>query len=73
LDFKIIRWHIFENGIYLVELFGGISSNLEVVPQSKIKVCQYYYVEKDPQAQQASMHHIMMLQQHHELLPTLAI
>ncbi len=28
-------------------------------------VCRYYYVEKDCQARQASMHHIMRLQQQH--------
>jgi hypothetical protein len=46
----------------MIELFGGISFGLVAVFQSGIKVCQYYYVEKDPQARQASMHHIMMLQ-----------
>jgi hypothetical protein len=44
------RWHILEDGICLVELFGGISSSLVVVLQFGIRVCRYYYVEKDLQA-----------------------
>jgi hypothetical protein len=53
LDFRVIQC--------LVELFGGISFGLTTVFQSDIKVCQYYYVENDPQAWQASMHCIIML------------
>jgi hypothetical protein len=30
-DSKVIQWHIFENGICLVELFGGISFGLAIV------------------------------------------
>jgi hypothetical protein len=44
-----------------------------MVLQSNIRVRRYYYVEKDPQVWQASMHHIMMLWQDLELLPALAI
>jgi hypothetical protein len=39
--------HIPEDGISLVEFFGGISSGLSVVLQSNNNVHQYYYVEKD--------------------------
>jgi hypothetical protein len=46
--------------ICLVEFFGGISFDLATVFQFGIKICRYYYMEKDPQTQQASMHHIMM-------------
>jgi len=46
-----------------LEVFGGMSFGLDVVFQSNIKVWQYYYVNKDPQAQQAPMHHVMMLRQ----------
>jgi hypothetical protein len=74
LDSRVIWWHILEDGICLVELFGGISSDLTTVLQSSIKVHQYYYVDKDPQIWQTSMHHIMMLQQQHsELLPASTI
>jgi hypothetical protein len=48
LDFKVIWWHIPKDGIYIIELFGGISFDLAMVLQPGIKVCQYYYVEKDP-------------------------
>jgi hypothetical protein len=52
----------------MVEFFGNINFGLLVVLQYGNKVHQYYYVEKDPQAQQTSTHHIMMLRQHPELL-----
>ncbi len=68
LDFKVIQWHILKDGVSLIKLFGGISFGLSTVLQSDIRVRRYYYVEKDPQAWQASMHHIMLLQQHLELL-----
>jgi hypothetical protein len=28
LDYRVTQWHIPEDGIYMVELFGGISSGL---------------------------------------------
>jgi hypothetical protein len=59
--------------ICLVEFFGGISFDLATVFQFGIKICRYYYMEKDPQTQQASMHHIMMSWQHPELLPILTM
>jgi hypothetical protein len=70
LDFKVIQWHILKDGVSLIKLFGGISFGLSIVLQFDIRVHRYYYVEKDPQARQASMQHIMLLQQHLELLLT---
>jgi hypothetical protein len=45
----------------MLEFFGSISSGLVMVLKSNIKVCQYYHVEKDPQAEQASMCYLMMM------------
>ncbi len=56
------------------ELFGAINYGLVAVLQLGICVQWYHYVERDPQAWQTFMHHVMMLQQQHfMLLPTLAI
>jgi hypothetical protein len=63
LDTMFIQWDIPKNGICLLELFRGISFGLDVVLQSGILVQRYHYVEKDPQVRQASMWHVMMLQQ----------
>jgi hypothetical protein len=57
----VIQWNIPKDGICLLELFGGISCGLIVVLQLGILVWRYNYVEKDPQAKQASMQHVMML------------
>ncbi len=74
LDTKVILWDIPKDGICLLKLFGGISYGLTVVLQSGIMVRRYHYVEKDAQARQASMWHVMMLQQRYpHLLPTSAI
>jgi len=74
LDIRVIQWDIPKDGICLFELVGGISSGLAVILQSGILVRRYHYVEKDPQAKQASMWHVMMLQQRYpHLLPTSAI
>jgi protein-tyrosine phosphatase len=56
------------------ELFGAINYGLAIMLQSWICVQWYHYVERDPQAWQTSIRHIMMLQQQHKiLLLTLAI
>jgi len=74
LDTKVIQWDIPKDGICLLELFGSISFKLSTFLQSCILVRKYHYVEKDPQAKQASMWHVMMLQQRYpHLLPTSSI
>jgi hypothetical protein len=55
-------------------LFGGINYRLIAVLQLNILVHRYHYVEKGPQVRQASMWHVMMLQQKYpHLLPTSTI
>jgi hypothetical protein len=55
----------------LLKLFGGINPRLTMVLQLGILIQKYHYVEKDPRAKQASMWHVMMLQQRYpHLLPT---
>ncbi len=44
------------------ELFGAINYGLVAVLQLGICVQWYHYVERDPQAWQTSVHHVMMLQ-----------
>jgi hypothetical protein len=71
---KIFQWDIPKDGICLLKSFGNINLGLATILQSRILVRKYHYVEKDPQAKEASMWHVMMLQQKYpHLLPTLAI
>jgi hypothetical protein len=58
---KVIHWDILKDGICILELFGGINFRLAIILQLGILVWKYQYVEKDPQAKQASMWHVMML------------
>jgi hypothetical protein len=74
LDTEVIQWDIPKHGICLLELFGGISFRLVVILQSNILIQRYHYAKKDPQAKQAFMRHVMMLQQRYPyLLPTSTI
>jgi hypothetical protein len=74
LDTRVIQWDIPKDGICLLELFRCISFGLVANLQLGILVWRYHYVEKDPQARQTSMQHVMMLQQRYpHLLPTSAI
>ncbi len=38
LDSRVIQWHILEDGICPIELFGGISSDLVAVLQFRVKI-----------------------------------
>jgi hypothetical protein len=67
LDTKIIQWDIPKDVICLLKLFKCISFGLTMVLKSSIQVCKYHYLERDPQAKQASMCHIM-----HDVVTTLS-
>jgi hypothetical protein len=47
LDSSTIYWRTAENGIVLLELFGGIGSGLVAVLQVGLKVKRYIYVDVD--------------------------
>ncbi len=74
LDTKFIQQDIPKDGTCLLELFGGINFGLITILQLGILIWRYHYVEKHPQVEQASMRHVMMLQQKYpHLLPTSTI
>jgi hypothetical protein len=51
LDNSTIHWKPPDDGIVLLELFGGIGTGLAAVLQAGIKVQQYIYVDTDEAAQ----------------------
>jgi hypothetical protein len=57
LDNSTIHWKPPEDGIVLLELFGGIGSGLAVVLQVGIKVKRYIYVDVDDVARQVAKQH----------------
>jgi hypothetical protein len=61
LNTNVIQWHIPKDMICLLKLFGTISSSLVVLLQYNIKVGWYHFVERDPRAEETSMHRIMTL------------
>jgi len=54
-----------KDGICLLELFKGLNFGLIAILQFGVPIWRYHYLERDSQAKQASMQHIMMLQQHY--------
>jgi hypothetical protein len=74
LDNSTIHWKPPEDGIVLLELFGGIGTGLAAVLQAGIKVQRYLYVDTDEVARQVAKHHSRGLcVQFPELLTTTAI
>jgi site-specific DNA-cytosine methylase len=74
LDSSTIYWRPPEDGILLLELFGGISSGLVAVLQAGLKVKCYIYIDKDEAARQVAKRHSRRLRtQFPELLATSAI
>jgi hypothetical protein len=71
LDIRVIQWHTPKDGMCILKLFGGINFKLVLILQLGIPIHWYHYVEWYPQTKQASICHVMMLQQHPILLPTL--
>jgi hypothetical protein len=57
LDNSTIHWKPLDDGIVLLELFGGIGTGLAAVLQAGIKVQRYVYVDTDDAAQQVAKHH----------------
>jgi hypothetical protein len=58
LDNSTIHWKPPNDGIVLLELFGGIGTNLAAVLQAGIKVQHYVYVDIDDAARQVAKHHL---------------
>jgi hypothetical protein len=54
LDSSTIHWRPPEDGIVLLELFGGVGSGLVVVLQAGLKVKYYIYVDVDEAARQVA-------------------
>jgi hypothetical protein len=74
LDSSTIHWRPPEDGIVLLELFGGIGSGLVTVLQVGLKVKHYIYVDVDEAARQVAKRHSRRLRtQFPELLATSAI
>jgi hypothetical protein len=74
LDSSTIHWRPPEDGIVLLELFGGIGNGLVAVLQAGLKVKRYIYVDVDEAARQVAKRHSRSLRtQFPELLATSAI
>jgi hypothetical protein len=57
LDNSTIHWKPPDDGIVLLELFGGIGTGLAAVLQAGIKFQRYVYVDTDEAARQVAKHH----------------
>jgi hypothetical protein len=57
LENSTIHWKLPDNGIVLLELFGGIGTGLAAVLQAGIKAQGYVYVDIDNAARQVAKHH----------------
>jgi hypothetical protein len=57
LDNSTIHWKPPDDGIVLLELFGGIGTGLAAVLQTRIKVKRYIYVDIDDATRQVAKHH----------------
>jgi hypothetical protein len=74
LDNSTIHWKPPEDGIVLLELFGGVGSGLIAVLQAGLKVKRYIYVDVDEAARKVAKQHSRRLRtQFPELLATSAI
>jgi site-specific DNA-cytosine methylase len=74
LDNSTIHWKPPDDGIVLLELFGGIGTGLAAVLQAGIKVKRYIYVDIDDAARQVAKHYSQRLHvRFPELLTTTAL
>jgi hypothetical protein len=70
LDTTPIAWEYPFEGIYVLDLFGGISNGLAAMLQAGILVRKYLYVERDETAKRVSSRHLALLMQRYpKLLP----
>jgi len=60
---QLITWTPPKEGITLLKLFGGISTGLETLLQSRMVVRRYFYVDIDPIARQMAASKMMELNQ----------
>jgi hypothetical protein len=74
LDTTPIAWEYPFEGIYVLDLFGGISIGLATMLQAGILVRKYLYVERDETARKVSSRHLALLMRRYpELLLRSAI
>jgi site-specific DNA-cytosine methylase len=70
IRYYIIAWEYPFEGICMLDLFGGISTDLATVLQASIPVRKYLYVERDETTRRVSSHHLaLLMRQYLELLP----
>ncbi len=70
LDTTPIAWEYPSEGIYVLDLFGGINTGLATMLQAGILVRKYFYVERDETAKRVSSRHLALLMRRYlELLP----
>jgi hypothetical protein len=70
LDTTPIVWEYPSEGICMLDIFDGISTDLTTVLQAGIPVRKYLYVERDEIARKVSSHHFALLMRRYlELLP----
>jgi hypothetical protein len=58
---QLITWTPFKEEITLLELFGGIGTGFEALPQSRVVVRNYFYVDINPIAKQVAASKMMEL------------
>jgi site-specific DNA-cytosine methylase len=74
LDNSTIHWKPLDDGIVLLELFGGIGTSLVAVLKAGIKIKRYVYVDIDEAPRQMAKHHSRGLSiRFPELLTTTAL
>ncbi len=74
LDTTSIVWEYLSEGICMLDLFGGINTNLATVLQAGIPVWKYLFVERDETARRVSSRHLALsMWRYPKLLPRLVI
>ncbi len=74
LDTTPIAWEYPFEGICMLDLFGGISTDLATVCQAGIPIRKYLYAKRDETMKRVSSRHLaLLMRQYPELLSRLAI
>jgi site-specific DNA-cytosine methylase len=74
LDTTPIAWEYPSEGICMLDLFSGISTDLATMLQAGILVRKYFYVERDETTRRVSSRHLALLMwRYPKLLPRSAI
>jgi hypothetical protein len=74
LNTTTILWQYPDEGVCVLDLFGGMSTGLAAVLQAGLRVRRYAYVERDETARRVSLHHISgLLRRYPDLLPRSAV